>query len=603
MYVLVINCGSSSIKADIIQTSTGDRIVGVRVERVGVDNCAARWDGGESQALGKADHATALGAILPGMLERSPNGTVIAVGHRVVHGGDRFRDSARLDAEAIAAIEAVSELAPLHNPANLAGIHAAMGLLPDASHVAVFDTAFHSTLPRRAYSYAIPEDLAKRHNIRRYGFHGTSHRWVAERAAEWLDTPLRELRIITCHLGNGSSVCAVEFGRSVETSMGMTPLEGLVMGTRSGDLDPGAVLFLVRREGLNADQVDELLNRKSGLAGLSGQGNDLRDIERRAAEGDERCRTAITVYAHRLRKYIGAYAAIMGGVDAIVFTGGIGQHSEVIRHRAAQRLGFLGARISEDRNRDCVVSAEAPVFDISNETSRVKLLAVATDEELAIARDAARIHSEQDKLADEFTIPIAVSARHIHLTREAVDELFGEGHELTPYRPLSQPGQFACEEKLDLVGPKRTIKGVRVLGPVRRACQVEVSRTDEFALGIDAPVRGSGDVKASPGITLVGPNGTLTLQEGLICAWRHIHMTPKDAERFGVVNHDVVDVRIDTEGRDLVFGDVLVRVSPKYQLEMHIDTDEANAAEIVAGTVGVLAGTAASASLVRKRPM
>ena len=293
----------------------------------------------------------------------------------------------------------------------------------------------------------------------------------------------------------------------------------------------------------------------------------------------------------------------MGGVDAIVFTGGIGQHSEVIRHRAAQRLGFLGARISEDRNRDCVVSAEAPVFDISNETSRVKLLAVATDEELAIARDAARIHSEQDKLADELTIPIAVSARHIHLTQEAVDKLFGEGHELTPYRPLSQPGQFACEEKLDLVGPKRTIKGVRVLGPVRRACQVEVSRTDEFALGIDAPVRGSGDVKASPGITLVGPNGTLTLQEGLICAWRHIHMTPKDAERFGVVNHDVVDVRIDTEGRDLVFGDVLVRVSPKYQLEMHIDTDEANAAEIVAGTVGVLAGTAASASLVRKRPM
>ncbi len=602
MFVLVINCGSSSIKADIVQTSTGDRTVSVRVERVGTAECFAGWDGGEPVPLGEMGHAAALHAILPDMLTRAPGGTVATVGHRVVHGGDRFRDSARLDDAAIEAIEAVTDLAPLHNPANLAGIRAAMTLLPDASHVAVFDTAFHSTLPRRAYSYAIPQELADRHHIRRYGFHGTSHRWVAERAAEWLDTPLRELRVITCHLGNGSSVCAIEFGRSVETSMGMTPLEGLVMGTRCGDLDPGAVLYLLRHEGLSVDQVDDLLNRQSGLAGLSGQGNDLRDIERRAAEGDERCRTAIAVYAHRLRKYIGGYAAIMGGVDAIVFTGGIGQHSEVIRHRAAQRLGFLGARIDEDRNRDCAVSAAAPVFDISSETSRVKLLAIATDEELAIARDAARIHTEQDTFSGELRIPIAVSARHIHLTRAAIDTLFGEGHALTPYRALSQPGQFACVEKLDLVGPKRTIKGVRILGPARSACQVEVSRTDEFALGIDAPVRGSGDVKASPGITLVGPAGSLTLEEGLICAWRHIHMTPEDAERFGVKNHDVVDVRVDTEGRDLVFGDVLVRVSPKYALEMHIDTDEANAAEIVAGTVGALAATGASALLVRKRP-
>ncbi|MCO4764224.1 MAG: acetate/propionate family kinase [Myxococcales bacterium] len=601
MHILVINCGSSSIKADIIQSDSGERIVSVRVERVGTDGCFARWDGADPDNLGQADHAQALGAILPAMLARAPGGEVAAVGHRVVHGGETFRDSAKINDEAIGAIEAVTALAPLHNPANLAGIRSAMTLLPDATHVAVFDTAFHSTLPRRAYSYAIPQELADKHQIRRYGFHGTSHRWVAEQAAKWLDTPMRDLRIITCHLGNGSSVCAVEFGRSVETSMGMTPLEGLVMGTRSGDLDPGAVLYLVKREGLTAEDVDELLNRKSGLAGLSGQGNDLRDIERRAAEGDDRCRTAITVYAHRLRKYIGSYAAVMGGVDAIVFTGGIGQNSEVIRHRAAQRLGFLGARIDEDRNRDCKVSAASPVFDISNSTSRVKLLAVATDEELAIARDAARIHREQDKVTEQLQIPIAVSARHIHLTREAVDQLFGEGHQLTPYKPLSQPGQFACEEKLDLVGPKRTIKGVRILGPERRACQVEVSRTDEFALGIDAPVRGSGDVKASPGITLKGPKGTLTLQEGLICAWRHIHMTPEDAKRFGVKNRDIVDVRLDTDGRDLVFGDVLVRVSPKYKLEMHIDTDEANAAEITRGVTGVLAGTSAKAQVVRKR--
>ncbi len=602
MHVLVINCGSSSIKADVIDAESGARLVRVRVERVGTEGCFARWDEAEPDELGHVDHSGALAAVLPGMLDKVPGRQVAAVGHRVVHGGATFRDSALLDDAAIAAIEAVTDLAPLHNPANLAGVRAAMALLPKASHVAVFDTAFHATLPRRAYSYALPQELAERHAIRRYGFHGTSHRWVAEQAAQWLGSELRDLRLITCHLGNGSSVCAVEFGRSVETSMGMTPLEGLVMGTRSGDLDPGAVLYLVRHEGLTAKDVDDLLNRQSGLKGLSGVSNDLRDIEQRAAGGDERCRNAIAVYAHRLRKYIGGYAAVMGGVDAVIFTGGIGQNSEVIRHRAAQRLGFMGARIDEDRNRDCRVDATQNVFDISNETSRVKLLVVATDEELAIAQDAQRIHNETDAVKADLRIPIAVSARHIHLTREAVDTLFGEGHELTPHKPLSQPGQFACVEKLDLIGPKRTIRGVRVLGPIRSKCQVEVSRTDEFALGIDAPVRRSGDVADSPGITLAGPKGSLTLEEGLICAWRHIHMTPEDAERFGVSNGDVVDVRVDTADRDLTYGDVLVRVSPKYALEMHIDTDEANAAEIVPGVSGTLADTGATAQLVRKRP-
>jgi acetate kinase len=409
------------------------------------------------------------------------------------------------------------------------------------------------------------------------------------------------LRIITCHLGNGCSIAAVEYGRSVETSMGMTPLEGLVMGTRSGDLDPGLMVELMRSEGLDADGLDTLLNRRSGLAGLSGVGNDLRDIEAGAAEGHEGCRLAIQVFAHRLRKYIGAYAAVMGGVDAIVFTAGIGENSSLMRHRVAQRLDFLGASIDEDRNRDARVSREDPVCEISASHSRTRLLVVATDEAHAIARATMNIVGERDRVRDEMRIPIAISARHIHLTQEAVEALFGEGHQLTPYKPLSQPGQFACEEKLSIVGPRRTIEGVRILGPVRPKCQIEVSRTDEFALGIDAPVRNSGDVANTPGVTLVGPMGELSLTEGLICARRHIHMTPEDAERFGVKDRDVVHVAVDSEGRDLVFGDVLIRVRSSYALEMHIDTDEANAAEIRSGATAMLASTDAGARITRRK--
>lgn len=597
MDVLVINCGSSSVKADVLNEETGHRIRKLRVQRVGTPGCSAQLDGVE-EALGDVDCATALTLMLPRLVEGL---TVAAVGHRVVHGGARFSAPARIDAEVEAAIEALCAIAPLHNPANLAGIRAARTLLPELTHVAVFDTAFHATLPRRARTYALPAALTEKHGIRRYGFHGPSHSYVASRAAAHLETDLRDLRIITCHLGNGCSVAAVEEGRSVETSMGMTPLEGLVMGTRVGDIDPGVLLELSRREGLSIDDLDDLLNRKSGLAGLSGVGNDMRDIEERAAAGDERCRLAIHAFAHRLRKYIGAYAAVMGGVDAVVFTGGIGQNSALIRHRAVQRLEFLGARLDEDRNRDAAVSTDSPVAEISAHRSRVALLVVCTDEEHAIARGAARLVRDQDRVQRERTIPIAISARHIHLTRAAIATLFGEGHELTVYKTISQPGQYAAVEKVDIIGPRRTIKGVRVLGPPRPKCQVEVSRTDEFTLGIDAPVRDSGDVANSPGITLEGPAGRLTLKEGIICARRHIHMTPDDAGFFGVNDRDVVEVAVDSDGRNLVFGDVLIRVSKKYTLEMHIDTDEANAAEIRAGMTGSLEGTNRSVRLVRRK--
>lgn len=595
MRIATINCGSSSLKADVLDSTTGERFVRLRAQRVGAEEATVRWNDEDPLPLGARPLAEVLGELLPAMFDRG--GAVEAVGHRVVHGGERFVRPTLVDDAVAAAIEALIPLAPLHNPANLAGIEAARRALPGVPHVAVFDTAFHGTLPARAKHYAIDPDVAP--GARRFGFHGTSHGYVARTAAAALDTPLESLRMITCHLGNGASVCAVESGRSVETSMGMTPLEGLVMGTRCGDLDPGIVLQLLR-EGHDLDALDTLLNRKSGLAGVSGTSGDMRDIEARAAEGDDRCRLALKIFAHRLRKYIGAYAATMGGVDAIVFTAGIGENSPGMRHRVAQRLDFLGARIDEDRNRDARVSPERPVFDISDESARVRLLVVATDEARAIAEHTAAIAEQADAVRQPKAIPISVSARHIHLTQASVEALFGPGHRLTPRNDLSQPGQFACEETLTIIGPKRSIEGVRVLGPTRPKNQVEISRTDEFWLGVDAPVRRSGDVANSPGITLQGPAGTLTLTEGLICAARHIHMTPEDAEAFGVAHGERVEVRVDSNGRDLVFGDVLIRVSPKYALEMHVDTDEANAAELARRDEGLLVSTDGTALLQQR---
>ncbi len=598
MDVLVVNCGSSSVTLDLLATESGARARSAGIERVGRPDCRLVVDGKEPRTLPGASHAEAMRVALPEVLGGS---VPSVVGHRVVHGGDAFSAPVAIDAAVEATIERLAPLSPLHNPANLEGIRAARALLPDTLQVAVFDTAFHATLPPRARTYALPEELAQKEGIRRYGFHGPSHEWVARRAAEHLGEDVRDLRLVTCHLGNGCSVTAVEHGRSIETSMGMTPLEGLVMGTRGGDVDPGVLLHLLR-SGYTVDQLDALLNRESGLAGLSGVGNDMRDIERRAEEGDERCRRALQVFAHRVRKYIGAYAAVMGGVDAIVFTGGIGENSALARHRIAQRLDFLGARLDEDRNRDARVSRERPVAVVSSENARCRLLAVKTDEAWAIARAAEQVRRGADAVEGDTRIPIAVSARHIHLTREAVETLFGPGYQLTPDKPLSQPGQYSCKETLTVIGPKRQIAGVRVLGPERSKCQVEISRTDEFFLGVDAPVRDSGDVANSPGVTLEGPAGRLTLSEGLICARRHIHMSRDDAKRFGVADGDVVDVAVDTAGRDLVFGDVLIRVSPKYALEMHIDTDEANAAEISGIVDGVMVPTEGRVHLLRKRP-
>ncbi len=602
MNILVINSGSSSIKIDGINHLTSERWLEIHIERILDEHPTIRLGNGETLLCSGPGHPLALKEVFSLITDRWLNGRILhGIGHRVVHGGEAFSDPTLITDEVIQQIDALENLAPLHNPVNLIGIHEARTYWPDLPHVAVFDTAFHQTLPHRAQFYAIPKDLTEKYHIRKYGFHGTSHRYVARKAAEWLKTDVRQLRLITCHLGNGASTCAIEYGRSVETSMGMTPLEGLVMGTRSGDIDPGVIIWMMKQEGWDADKADEILNKHSGLIGLA-HVNDMRDIEARAAEGDEDARMAMQIYAHRVRKYIGAYAAVMGGVDAIVFTGGIGENSAVMRARIAQRLDFLGAVLDEDANRDADLDVSTSLAEISTDFSRCKILVIPTDEEGEIARQTSALVEHKHKVEQGTRhIPIAISARHVHLTQEAVEQLFGEGHELQVHKWLSQPGQFAAKEQVTLIGPKHSIERVRILGPVRSKCQVEISRTDEFYLGIDAPIRESGHVESTPGITLQGPNGTLTLKEGVICAWRHIHMTPDDAQHFGVDDKDVVEIRIENTERSLTFGNVLIRVSPKYKLEMHIDTDEGNAAELNQQDEGVLILTGGQAQLMKRK--
>jgi len=597
--ILVLNAGSSSVKAAVINPATGARSLEMSAERL-LDAPRIEFsDGTVIEPESKGPERT-IAVCLEALKDKLSVMDIAGVGHRVVHGGEDFDRATRIDEEVETKIEGLSKLAPLHNPVNLRGIRTARALFPGLDHFAIFDTAFHQSLPRRAKTYALPKELMAEHGIRRYGFHGTSHQYVAAKAASFMGAEPRDLRIISCHLGNGCSVAAIEFGRSVETSMGMTPLEGLVMGTRSGDIDPGIIDYLHEQAGLDTDEIDELLNRKSGLAGLSGVGNDMRTILDKSMAGDADCQLAVQVFTHRLRKYIGAYAAIMGGIDAIVFTGGIGENSPIIRHRASQRLHYLGAIINEDKNASAKLSSTTPVVDFSMQHSRVKLLAVRTDEQLSIARQCSKLIEKADAVNTLPAIPIAVSARHIHLRQETVDVLFGKGHELKVKKWLSQPGQFAAEETVAVVGPRNTIERVRVLGPVRSKDQLEISRTDEFFLGVDAPVRESGKVEDTPGCKLIGPAGTFDLEDGVICAWRHIHMTPEDADTFGVKDRDVVEVAVSNAERPLIFGNVLIRVSPKYKLEMHIDTDEGNAAEIRRGDEGALTMTGREGKL-RKR--
>lgn len=605
MHVLVLNCGSSSVKYALFGPSGPALLRGRRERLVGLDPSLDAKTGtgvesgsdeggmrGDASPAGPGgDPGTSMthAAALREIMESLSGQPIDTVGHRVVHGGPDLFEPTVVSDSVIERIEAAASGAPLHNPYAAEAMRVVRELRPEVPQVACFDTAFHARMPRRATTYAIDHEVARAHDIRRYGFHGLSHEYVAGVAAGFLERPLDELRLVVLHLGNGASACAVEYGRSAETSMGATPLEGLVMGTRSGDVDAGALLKLLRN-GFDIDALDDLLNRQSGLLGLSGVSEDLREIEAAAEAGDDRSRLAVNVFAHRARKYIGAYAAAMGGLDAIVFTGGIGENSATMRGRILQRLEFLGAHLDPDANQDASVRADNEHALITTSRSRVVALVVKSNEELMIARQT-RALLRTDAPRAPMAVPIAVSARHCHLTAATFEALFGADRVPTPDTPLSQPGQFAAEERVTLIGPRGRIEGVRVLGPLRTADQVEISRTDEFRLGIDAPVRNSGNVAGSAPVRVVGPSGTVDLAEGLICARRHIHMHPDDAVRFGVADGDEVAVTITGGERDLVFGDVLIRVKESYRLEMHIDTDEANAAELGGGARGIVSAS------------
>ena len=394
MRVLVLNCGSQSVRLQVIETSpemaaaNADRVLAKgSVDRLGSAQAALRLEVAERPAVRRAaeaaDHRGALELAFALLAESGLRVSEIeAVGHRVVHGGERFVRSTRLDAEVEAEIEACAALAPLHNPPNLKGYRASRALLPDAPQVAVFDTAFHQTMPAAAYLYGLPYELYTEQRIRRYGFHGTAHRYLSYRYAQIQERPERDCKLITCHLGNGCSVCAIEGGRSMDTSMGFTPLEGLVMGTRGGDLDPGVVLHLLGTGAFRADELPALLNERSGLRGLSGLSNDMRDLLEAAAAGNARAETAIEVFCHRVRRYVGAYMALLNGADALIFSAGIGENAPAVRARICRNLDALGIRLDEQKNLAC----RGEEADLSG-GGRTRVWVIPAHEELMLARE------------------------------------------------------------------------------------------------------------------------------------------------------------------------------------------------------------------------
>lgn len=391
MNVLVINCGSSSLKYQLINMVDESVLAIGLCERIGIDGSRCKH---ETEKAGKVviekpmpDHKAALEIVLKALTDKAHGAIadlseINAAGHRVVHAGEKYSDSVVIDDSVMAALEECVQLAPLHNPANIIGIKAIQELLPSIKNVGTFDTAFHQTMPASSYIYPLPYEYYEKYGVRRYGFHGTSHKYVSTRAAEMLGKNIEDLKIVTCHLGNGASVAAVDGGKSVATSMGFTPLEGLAMGTRCGDIDPAIVKFIMDQEGLTAAEMDTVMNKKSGVLGISGVSSDFRDIEEAAEAGNERAVLALQVFDGRVKRYIAAYSAVMGGVDAVVFTAGLGENSVINRSYICSGLDFMGVKLDEEKNnvrgKEAIVSAE---------DSAVKVMVIPTNEELVIARD------------------------------------------------------------------------------------------------------------------------------------------------------------------------------------------------------------------------
>lgn len=389
MKILVINCGSSSLKYQLIDMKNEAVLVKGLAERIGIDGSILthKRPNAEPVVIEKpmANHEIAIQMVLDALRDKEYGviaslDEISAVGHRVVHGGDKFSKSVVIDASVIEGIRECIPLGPLHNPANLMGIEACQKLMPTVKQVAVFDTAFHQTMPDTAYMYALPYEYYNKYKLRRYGFHGTSHRFVSLKAAEMLGT--KNFKLITCHLGNGASLAAIKDGKCIDTSMGLTPLEGLIMGTRCGDMDPAIVTFLMEKEGLSATKMDSLMNKKSGMLGISGISSDFRDIEAEADKGNTQAALSLEMFAYRVRKYIGAYATSLGGVDAIVFTAGVGENSDTMRASICKGLDFLGVKLDTEKNKK---RGEARFIEATD--SKVKIMVIPTNEELMIAKD------------------------------------------------------------------------------------------------------------------------------------------------------------------------------------------------------------------------
>lgn len=390
MKVLVINCGSSSIKYQLFNMEDESVLAKGLVERIGMEGALLthKIDDKKFEISGEInDHKEGVKMVLDALVSKeygviSDMSEISAVGHRVVHGGEKYSKSVLIDDEVMKSIEDCVKIAPLHNPPNITGINACKELMKDTPMVAVFDTAFHQTMPAYSYIYPIPYEYYKELGIRRYGFHGTSHKYISSKAAEILGKKIEDLKIVTCHLGNGSSVAAVKEGKSLDTSMGFTPLEGLAMGTRSGDVDPSIITYLMKEKNYSPDEMENILNKKSGFLGVSGISSDCRDIEDAAREGNEQAELALKIFDNRIKQYIGAYAATMGGLDVIVFAGGIGENSSSTRESVLSGLEFFGFELDKEANKK-----RGEIIDISTENSRVKVLVIPTDEELVIARD------------------------------------------------------------------------------------------------------------------------------------------------------------------------------------------------------------------------
>lgn len=397
MNVLVLNCGSSSIKYQLLNMDAEPVLLakGI-VEKIGLSlgSFTYKPEGKQKVVSEQAitDHSIGMDLILRALVDENHGvlkslNEINAVGHRVAHGGECFSESVRVDAEVKAKIKALGEIAPLHNPANLKGIETMEKLLPTVPQIAVFDTSFHQTLPKKAFIYGIPYEYYEKYGVRRYGFHGTSHKFVAEKACQLLGWDVAEKKIITCHLGNGASITAIDGGKSVDTSMGFTPVAGLVMGTRAGDLDLGALLYICEKEGLNPEQANTLVNKKSGVQGISGVSSDFRELTDAMNAGNERAQLALDVFSYNVKKYIGAYAAVLNGVDLIIFTGGIGENDQLVRQAVCRNLNYLGVEIDEKTN----LATKGKDVIISNEQSRTTVMVITTDEELVIAMDTVRL--------------------------------------------------------------------------------------------------------------------------------------------------------------------------------------------------------------------